>query len=74
MCAQEVQKKTKLSKKARKKKGLIYLLVGGICFGIYFIMWASNIRGLIPSLISLVFIIFFILGLVYLIGGLVGKD
>ena len=74
MCAQEVQEKTKSRKKARKKTGLILLLVGVVLFGISMIMYASDIGGLIYGFINLGLIVCLVLGLIYLIAGFVGKD
>jgi len=74
MCAQEVQEKTKSRKKARKKTGLILLVVAVVCFGISMIMYASDIGGLISGFINLSSVVCLILGLIYLIAGFVGKD
>ena len=74
MCAQEVQEKTKSRKKARKKTGLILLVVGVVLFGISMIMYASDIGGLIYGFINLGLIVCLVLGLIYLIAGFVGKD
>lgn len=74
MCAQEVQEKTKSRKKARKKTGLILLVVGVVLFGISMLMYASDIGGLIYGFINLGLIVCLVLGLIYLIAGFVGKD
>jgi len=74
MCAQEVQEKTKSRKKARKKTGLILLVVGVVLFGISMIMSFSDLEGLILGLVGLGSLVCLILGLIYLIGGFVGKD
>jgi len=74
MCAQEVQEKTKSRKKARKKTGLILLVVAVVLFGISMIMYASDIEGFIFGFINLSSVVCIILGLIYLIAGFVGKD
>ena len=74
MCAQEVQEKTKSRKKARKKTGLILLVVGVVLFGIGMIMSASDITGLILGLVGIGSLVCLIIGLIKLIAGFVGKD
>ena len=59
---------TKSRKKARKKTGLILLVVAVVLLGINWIMYASDIAGLRIGFVCLV------LGLIYLIAGFVGKD
>jgi ABC-type uncharacterized transport system permease subunit len=74
MCAQEVQEKAKSRKKARKKTGLILLVVGVVLFGISMIMSASDITGLILGLVGIGSLVCLIIGLIKLIAGFVGKD
>ncbi len=61
-------------KKARRKKGLTYLLLAVVCLVVSFIMYSAGIEGgIMLVIVNLAMIIFFVGGLIYLIGGFVGK-
>ena len=74
MGTQDANEKTVSLKKTRKKKGLIYLVVAAVCLAISLILHASGISGgIIFALVSLAWVVFLVMGLVYLIAGFVGK-
>lgn len=75
MSTQNTHEKTVSRKQTRKKKGLIYLLIAAGCLVISYIMYASGIEGgVIFALISFAMLICFIVGLIYLIAGFLGKE
>lgn len=62
-------------KKNRRKKGLTYLLIAFIFLVISVSMFSAGMdSGIIFGLVSLGLLIFFVGGLIYLIGGFIGKE
>jgi hypothetical protein len=59
---------------SRKKKGLIYLGIAAGCLIISFIMYSADIAGAIAAIVNLAMLIFFVVGLIYLIVGFVKKE
>lgn len=67
--------KTMSRKQARKKKGLTYLLIAVACFVVYFLMYTAGAEGgAIGAFLALATLICFVAGVIYLIGGFVGKE
>ncbi len=74
MDTQDATEKTVSLKKARKKKGLIYLVIAAVCLAISLILHASGISGgIIFALLSLAWVVSLVMGAVYLIMGFAGK-
>lgn len=62
-------------KQARKKRGLIYLAIAVACFVILFLMSTGDTGGgAIGAFLVLATLICFVGGIIYLIGGFVGKE
>jgi hypothetical protein len=75
MGTQETLEKTVSPKKARKKKGLTYLLVAVVCLVISYIMYAAGAEGgVIGAFLAMATLICFVAGVIYLIGGFVGRE
>jgi hypothetical protein len=74
MSTQDTQEKAVSPKKARKKKGLTYLLIAVVCFVVYFAMDAAGAGGAIGAFLAMATLICFVGGVIYLIGGFVGRE
>ena len=62
-------------KKNRQKKGLTYLLIALVFLVVSLSMFSAGMdSGIIFGLVSLGLLIFFLGGLIYLIGGFLGKE
>ena len=68
---QDIPKKVVSRKRARKKKGLTYLAIAVACFVVVFL---GNLGGAVGAFFILSSLICFVGGVIYLIGGFVGKE
>ena len=74
MCAQDTNKKTISLKKARKKKGFIYLLIAVVFIITSLVLYSVDIVGVVTALINVAMIVVLLIGLGYLILGFAGKE
>ena len=75
MNTQETNEKVVIPiKKNRRKKGLKYMLIAVAFLVVNYLMYSAGLAsGIIYGLVSLAMVIFFVIGLIFLIGGFVGK-
>ena len=76
MNTKETNEKVESSiKQKRRKKGLTYLLIALVFLLVSLSMFSAGMdSGIIFGLVSLGLLIFFLGGLIYLIGGFIGKE
>ena len=74
MDAQDTNEKKVSLKNTRKRRGLLYLAIAVVFIIVSVVLYSVDIGGVIFALVSLGWVVFLIMGLVYLIRGLVGKE
>ena len=71
---QSTQEQPLSRKRARKKRGVIYLAIAVVCFIASLIFASLGGGGAIGSFLVVATLILFVGGVIYIIGGFVGKE
>ena len=74
MDTQDTNEKKVSLKNTRKRRALLYLVIAVVFIIVSIVLYSVDIGGVIFALVSLGWVVFLIMGLVYLILGFVRKE